>query len=163
MNLHEWCVKNNRQDILDQWNYDKNNDLTPKNVTIGTNQKVWWHLPYNDSKTGKYFDFEWEATIANRVKGNGCPYLSGRAVWAGFNDLATTLDVVRGLNVKKFGTIKYIDEGQEFADSRFDFNPATNQNIIALDNGCYRSYVHSFQIANSINDPLINLLIKADN
>lgn len=163
MTLYEWCINNNRQDFLDQWNYDKNKDLTPKDVTNGTNQKVWWHLPYNAPKTLKHFDFEWEAIIANRVKGSGCPYLAGKTVCTGFNDLATTLDVVRGLDVKKFGTIKYIDEGQEFADSRFDFNPATNQNIIALDNGCYRSYVHSFQIANSINDPLINLLIKADN
>ena len=89
MNLHEWCVNNNRRDLLDQWDYDKNKNLTPEDVTNGVNQKVWWHLPYNDPKTGKHFDFEWEATIASRVKGRGCPYLSGKAVRAGFNDLKT--------------------------------------------------------------------------
>lgn len=39
-------------------------------------------------KTGKHFDFEWEAVISGRLKGQGCPYLAknNQKVWLGFND-----------------------------------------------------------------------------
>jgi hypothetical protein len=32
----------------------------------------------------------WDAVIASRSRGRGCPYCSGRKTWKGFNDLATT-------------------------------------------------------------------------
>ena len=32
----------------------------------------------------------WEASVANRTKGEGCPYCANKKVLAGFNDLATT-------------------------------------------------------------------------
>ena len=72
-----------------EWHPTKNRDLTPDQVTAGSSKKVWWYLPYDDTKTGKHFDFEWETTVINRTNGSGCPYLSGYAVWPGFNDLAT--------------------------------------------------------------------------
>ena len=39
---------------------------------------------------GKHFDFEWKHIIGDRNRGNRCPYLIGKAVWEGFNDLQTT-------------------------------------------------------------------------
>ncbi len=78
-----------RPDLAAQWHPTKNGDKTPETVTCGCKAKVWWYLRYFDSETGRYFEFEWPATINNRVKGTGCPYLSGQAVWPGFNDLAT--------------------------------------------------------------------------
>ena len=73
-----------------QWHPTKNGGLTPYDVTAGSRTKVWWLLPYDDPKTGKHFDFEWQAKIYNRTNGSGCPYLAGKAAWRGFNDLATT-------------------------------------------------------------------------
>ena len=85
-----------KPDLATQWHPTKNGDLKSTQVTIGTNRSVWWLLPYNvpdnypiESLRGKHFDFEWQATIASRNKGNGCPYLSGQAVLEGFNDLQT--------------------------------------------------------------------------
>lgn len=51
----------------------------------------------------KEFLFEWEATIVSRTtKGIGCPYLSGKKVYVGFNDLATRYpDLVKEWNYKK--------------------------------------------------------------
>ena len=72
-----------------QWHPTRNGNLKPTQVTAGSPKKVWWLLPYDDQNTGKHFDFEWESTVANRNSGLGCPYLSGNAVWTGFNDLAT--------------------------------------------------------------------------
>ena len=55
-----------------------------------SNKNVWWLLPYDDPKTGKHFDFEWEDKIPHRTtRANQCPYLSGHKVWNGFNDLST--------------------------------------------------------------------------
>lgn len=45
-----------------------------------SSRKVWWL-----GKCGH----EWEATVANRKSGNGCPFCSGRKILKGFNDLAT--------------------------------------------------------------------------
>ena len=76
-------------ELAKQWHPYRNGDLKPTDVTAGSSKKVWWILPYDDSNTGRHFDFEWQASIFNRRKGQGCPYLSGRAVWPGFNDLQT--------------------------------------------------------------------------
>lgn len=76
-------------DLAKEWHPYKNGKLTPYNVTCGMTKRVWWFLPYDDEKTGKHFDFEWETSINNRaMKKSGCPYLAGR-VWTGYNDLQT--------------------------------------------------------------------------
>jgi len=58
----------NRQ-LCEDWNYEKNNELTPADVTPNSNLKVWW-------KCSK--GHEWQAIVSNRNKGSGCPYCSGR-------------------------------------------------------------------------------------
>ena len=86
-----------RPDLAKEWNYEKNGDLKPEDVSYGSKKKVWWKLPYgvpNDYPVehlrGKHFDFEWEARINDRVSHNsGCPFLAGNDVYGGFNDLAT--------------------------------------------------------------------------
>ncbi|MBR5677410.1 MAG: hypothetical protein IKX20_04655 [Paludibacteraceae bacterium] len=66
--------------VASEWDYEKNGALTPEGVTSGSEHKVWWRCTNNH---------EWHATISNRVRGNGCPYCSGRVVTVGVNDLAT--------------------------------------------------------------------------
>jgi hypothetical protein len=63
-------------ELAKEWHPTKNGDLTPDMVNVDSNRKVWWQLPYDDPKTGEHFDFEWEATVANRNKGMGCPFLN---------------------------------------------------------------------------------------
>ena len=50
--------------LAKEWNYEKNKELTPENVLPNSNKKVWW-------KCSK--GHEWQAIIANRNKGKGCP------------------------------------------------------------------------------------------
>ena len=50
--------------LANEWHYEKNNELTPIDVTPNSNKKVWWKC-----KTGH----EWQATIASRNNGSGCP------------------------------------------------------------------------------------------
>ena len=66
--------------LANEWNYKKNNGLTPNNVLPNSNKKVWWIC-------GK--GHEWQATISNRNNGNGCPYCAGQYIIKGENDLQT--------------------------------------------------------------------------
>jgi hypothetical protein len=50
-------------------------------LTVGSGKKVEWCC--------KAHGHVWAAQVASRSIGNGCPYCSGWAVLAGFNDLAT--------------------------------------------------------------------------
>ena len=67
--------------LANEWNYEKNNGLTPVDVSPNSNKKVWW-------KCSK--DHEWQALIYHRNKGVGCPYCSNKKVLLGYNDLVTT-------------------------------------------------------------------------
>lgn len=67
--------------IASQWHPEKNDALTPAQVTPASNKKVWWHCDKGH---------DYQAVIASRTqRGGGCPYCAGRKVLAGFNDLAT--------------------------------------------------------------------------
>ena len=55
--------------LASEWNYEKNGDLAPKDFMANSHRKVWW-------KCSK--GHEWQATINNRNKGNGCPHCRGR-------------------------------------------------------------------------------------
>lgn len=55
--------------IAKEWDFSKNHDLKPSELTIGSNKKVWWRC--NNGH-------EWRANIARRVKSSSCPYCTGR-------------------------------------------------------------------------------------
>lgn len=74
-------LKTKRPDLAIEWDYTRNGDLTPEDVTVGTNTRVWWIC----SKCGNPYD----ATVGNRSYGYGCPYCENLKIKAGFNDLAT--------------------------------------------------------------------------
>lgn len=60
-----------RPDLAIEWNYEKNNPLTPELVTPSSGQRVWWKC----SICGN----EWEARVCTRYNGNRCP--SCRAIY----------------------------------------------------------------------------------
>lgn len=64
------------------WHPTRNGVLTPKDVSAGVQRRVWWVCSSGH---------EWEATVVVRSlrQGSGCPFCAGKAVWPGFNDLAT--------------------------------------------------------------------------
>ncbi len=76
--------------LANEWHPTKNGRLSPKDVRANSNKSVWWLYPYDDPRTKKHFDFEWQARIEDRSNGGECPYLSGQKIYVGFNDLATT-------------------------------------------------------------------------
>ena len=66
--------------LVKEWHPTKNGELTPSDVTKGSEKKIWWICEKGH---------EWQAMIYSRAKGGGCPFCSGRRVLSGFNDLAT--------------------------------------------------------------------------
>ena len=56
-----------RPELAAEWNYGKNGDLKPDEVSPGSQKKVWWICPRGH---------EWQAIIYTRRDGNGCPVCS---------------------------------------------------------------------------------------
>ncbi len=53
--------------LAKEWNYDKNENLKPEDVSFGSSKKVWWKCKYGH---------EWITSISNRNKKRGCPICS---------------------------------------------------------------------------------------
>ena len=67
-------------DLLKEWDYTKN-EIKPTEVTSGSSKKAWWIC--NECKNN------YENSISNKTKGQGCPYCAGKKVKVGYNDLYT--------------------------------------------------------------------------
>lgn len=66
----EKCLQTTHPHLVDEWHIGKN-IISPKEITFGSNKKVWWKC-----KKGH----EWQATVGHRSQGKGCPYCSNRIV-----------------------------------------------------------------------------------
>ena len=87
--------------LAKEWNYEKNDSLTPVDVTPGSNKKVWWRCSKGH---------EWQAMINNRNKEIGCPYCAGQKVLEGYNDLQTVNPTLaKEWNHEKNGKLKPIN------------------------------------------------------
>ena len=64
-----------------EWHPTKNGTLKPEAVLPKSNKRVWWICEKGHS---------WEADVATRSSGSGCPFCTNQKVLVGFNDLATT-------------------------------------------------------------------------
>jgi hypothetical protein len=63
-----------------EWLGEKNAPLTPETISPFSSRHVWWQCSQGH---------EWQANVASRSAGNGCPYCSGRRAVPGKTDLAT--------------------------------------------------------------------------
>ena len=57
-------LRTTHQGIIKEWNYEKNDNILPTQVSAGSGKKVWWICSKGH---------EWAASIYSRVSGNGCP------------------------------------------------------------------------------------------
>ena len=57
-------------ELIKEWHPTKNGELTPQQLTFGSNKKVWWICEHGH---------EWEVSPNGRTsRPTGCPYCSGR-------------------------------------------------------------------------------------
>ena len=83
--LREWCKVNNRPDLIDQWDVDKNNQigLSLDKPLSFTRTNAYWKCP-------DYSDHLYDMIIYQRTSlKQNCPICAGKRVLKGFNDLAT--------------------------------------------------------------------------
>ena len=53
-----------RPDLSAEWDYEKNDFLSPEDVDISTSINAWWHCENGHS---------WKAKVADRLQGSICP------------------------------------------------------------------------------------------
>jgi len=58
------CLSTTHPHLALEWDFSKNGDLTPSDVTKGSHDKVWWICEQNHS---------YPAFVYSRVEGRGCP------------------------------------------------------------------------------------------
>lgn len=69
-------------ELLEEWDYDKNQSLDPREIYYKSTKKAWWKC--------RKCSYEWETKISRRTDiGVGCPVCHKRRVWPGHNDLET--------------------------------------------------------------------------
>ena len=69
-----------KPELAAEWS-DKNKDLNPSMVSLGSHKKVIWKCQHGH---------EWKATVKSRtINGTGCPYCSHNLILEGYNDLQT--------------------------------------------------------------------------
>lgn len=80
LDLQTYCENNPESTLLREWDFERNKDVTPSQVTIGSHRKVWWKCAGGHS---------WQTAVRERVKGKRCPFCMNRRLLTGFNDLQT--------------------------------------------------------------------------
>ena len=83
-----------RPDLLCEWNWEKNSDVSPSEIAEHSSKFVWWKCQYGH---------EYQMTPASKVgNGYGCPVCTGKRVQVGVNDLASQRhDLVKEWDVAK--------------------------------------------------------------
>ena len=67
-------LKTTNPKLIEEWDYEKNKNIKPTEITAGSGIKVWWKC--------KKCGHEWEANPNHRTRGRGCPAckLNGKKV-----------------------------------------------------------------------------------
>ena len=80
--LYNFCMQNNRLDILEEFDIYKNG-ITPSEIAYDSTKKVWWKC----SKDG----YSYSNTVNARTGhyGSGCPLCNNKVVVKGVNDFET--------------------------------------------------------------------------
>lgn len=79
--LADFCHREHREELLIEWDTEKNLPLTPETVSRGSKRRVWWTCAHGHHR---------QAVVHTRSgSGTGCPYCTGRRAIPGETDLAT--------------------------------------------------------------------------
>jgi len=81
--FEQWCIENNRQDILDRWDYELNNNIIPSEILYATNKKYYFKCPRELHKS----ELKYINSFTNNCEGTmDCNTCNSFAQW-GINNL----------------------------------------------------------------------------
>lgn len=93
MDLQTYCKENVESTLLCEWDFDKNENVKPNEISIGSHKKIWWKC---DKGHG------WKTEVRSRIEGKRCPYCMNRKLLSGFNDLQTRFpEIAKQWNFEK--------------------------------------------------------------
>ena len=84
-----------RPEIAQQWDYRKNVEHKPENVTVGSGKSVWWICEKGH---------EWKAAICSRTRKDkkcGCPICSNHKLLAGYNDVRSNEELLKNWDYER--------------------------------------------------------------
>ncbi len=79
--LRAYCLQMGMENLLAEWDAERNAPLTPDSVSFGSQRRVFWHCGSGH---------EWASTVYVRTSGARCPFCSGKKPIPGETDLAST-------------------------------------------------------------------------
>ncbi len=88
---YETSFGNKHPDLLEEWDYSKNN-LSPYKISCQSKKKVWWKCKDQH---------QWQSTVQTRTKGSRCPYCANKIVL-----LANSLFTLESEIMKEWDFIK---------------------------------------------------------
>ena len=97
--LRDYCVREGRPGLLEEWDAPRNLPMTPDRVSYGSKKKVWWRCGKGHS---------WQAAVYTRSgSGTGCPVCAGKVPNATENDLAALFpDLAREWHPVRNGVLR---------------------------------------------------------
>ena len=149
--------------LATEWNYEKNNGLTPMDVTPNSNKEVWWKCSNGH---------EWQSIIANRNKGVGCPICNSERNTS-FPEYAIVyylkkygLDVIHSFREKGYELDVYIPSKKiaiEYDGSFWHENKVKKD--LEKNQKCKNDGIKLYRIREelpSMNDSSIDYIVKED-
>lgn len=71
------CLATNHPEVLKDWNYEKNNPITPYNITKSSGKRVWWKCHLCNHET--------YLKINNKTSGKACAYCTKKIATEEYN------------------------------------------------------------------------------
>lgn len=106
--LYDWCIKNHKEQLLAEWDYENNNGVTPKDIAKASNKKFNWIC----SKCGH----KWMANPSHRIHGRNCPKCAKRKSAERYSTVTDINDSV---------LVKYPDITKEWDYNKNERGPET--------------------------------------
>ena len=96
------CLAITNPELAKQWHPTKNGILTPYNITIGSNTKIWWKCEKGD-------DHEWKTVVYNRKVGGNCPICINQKTVLSNSLISTDPELAKQWHPTKNGTLSTSD------------------------------------------------------
>ncbi len=89
-------------DLVAQWDWRKNVNLIPDDVSFGSHLQIWWRCDRGP-------DHQWAARAQSRTRGTGCPFCAGKRVSVTNSLAARRPDVAADWHPTKNGSVTASD------------------------------------------------------